>query len=364
VKPRNNHLRAIEQLVAKRRACIEAADLADLELGRALDEHCQEFSVSTGQLAGRLQMSPALVAELGSLSQGRLTALNGDGTVPSMSYSRIPDMIERYGRVSRVIGHVGSGLVLHESRLGLKAFYCDAGCHRRYIFCERMLIRFGDDAWAQIKGVQYGYGGSGPSDAYRALRLAGVPEESADAVFSSNGVNYVIEDDGSVQSRDFGATPPQTPELATDGSLVVTIRGSRWDENGDVALRAWVAYLAKDDISLPWNNGERRISIYPSRVRAERDGFDSSYDGIPQMIIEQGDLQIWLIEFVEDDPAVWIPKQFRRYLEVLNALPEDILAADDASPFRRWLASHSHRRPSVIGLGAGKVTRVPRLRGV
>jgi hypothetical protein len=223
-------------------------------------------------------------------------------------------------------------------------------------------MRFGNDAWVQIKRVQFGYGGEGPGNAHSALRLAEIPDEVAHTVFYSDGINLLIEDNGLIHEKDFGVTPPTMPKLATDGSLVVVIHGSRWDEAGEEKLCDWIDYLDKgNDTSLLWKNGPRRISLYPLREDAQHDGFDCSRDGVPQLVIEQGDLQLWLVEFVEDDPAVWIPRQFRRYLEVLGAIPQTVIENDDAPAFRRWLTSHTDRRPRVIGLGDGKVTRVPKL---
>ncbi|WP_131823721.1 hypothetical protein [Mycobacterium talmoniae] len=208
--------------------------------------------------------------------------------------------------------------------------------------------------------MEFGYGGQGPSDACRALQLAGLPEETAHTVFTRNGVNYLIEDGGSIRERDFGEPPPSLPKLATDGSLVVVIHGYESNECGAEELRDWIEYLDDEGNSPPWKNGPRRISLYPLRDDAEQDGFVSD-DGVPQLIIEQGDLQIWLVEFVHDSEKVWIPRQYRRYLEILGELPEDTVARDDASPFRRWWTSHADRRPRIIELGEGKVNRVPRI---
>lgn len=361
MEARKKHLKTIQCLAKKRRTCIAAADLADLELGRELEEHCQRFSISSDVLAQELGLRQSTTAELRGLSQGKVTALGPDGTIPSISYSRIPEFSERYGSVSRVIGHAGSGLVLHESGLGLQPFYRNGKHSRRYISCDHMLMRFGDDAWVQIKGVQFGYGGAGPSHAYRALQLAGLSEEVSRVVFFRDGINLLIDEDGSIRERDFGEPPPVLPRLATDGSLVAVVHGSNWHESGVNRMRNWIDYLDQAGNSLPWKPGPRRISLYPSRLDAERDGFDSSPDGVPQLVIEQGDLQLWLIEFVEDDPSVWIPRQFRRYLEIVDKLPQIIVKSDDSPPFRRWLTSHAHRRPRVIELGEGKVTRVPKL---
>ncbi|SHU30786.1 Uncharacterised protein [Mycobacteroides abscessus subsp. bolletii] len=360
---REEHLQVLRGLVRKRRACVAAADLAELELGRELGQHCQKFGVSMDELADELELRTSAMVGFRDMSQGKFTALSPDGTVPTVTYGHVSELTEKYGPVSRVIGHVGSDVVLYESDLGLKPFYRDGDRYGKYIFCEHMLLRFGDDAWVQVEGMQFGYGGTGPSNAYRVLLGVGLPEEIAELVFARNSINLIIGDDGDIVEKEFDDYPPSLPKLADDGSLVVIIHGSRLGESNRELLRWWIDYLDSEDVRVPWTDGPRRISVYHSRSDAREDGFDS-YDGIPQLIIEQGDLQIWLIEFVEDDSSVWIPRQFRRYLEILGALPEDIIAGDDASRFHRWKMSHGHRRPRIVPLGAGKVSRVPKLRDV
>lgn len=359
---RGERFAAIEELAAKRSACIAAADVAGLELGAAIDQYCQEFSMETADVAAGLMLGESAVAELRTLSRGKLTALDRDGAIPAITHSEIPAMIEQFGPVSRVIGHAGSGLVLYESGLGLSPFYPRGDRAGRQIFCEHMLMRFGNDAWLQIKGVQFGYGGMGPTRAHQALELAGLPADIADSVFYADGINLVVAEDGAVVERDFGEPPPGVPDLATDGTLVAVIDCNQCDDAGESALRSWLTYL--DSNKTVWKSGPRRISLYPLHEDAVADGFSRARGHVPQLIVEQGDLQIWLAGPAEYDPGAWIPPVFRRYLEVLDVLPTNVVAHDDASPFRRWLSSHAHRRPRVIGFPEGNtVTRVPQLRG-
>lgn len=359
---RGERFAAVEKLAAKRSACIAAADVAGLELGAAIDRYCQEFSVETADVAAGLTLGESALAELRTLSRGKLTGLDRDGAIPAITHSEIPAMINQFGPVSRVIGHAGSGLVLYESGLGLTPFYPRGDHAGRQIFCEHMLMRFGNDAWIQIKGVQFGYGGMGPTRAYQALDLAGLPEDIASSVFYADGINLVVAEDGAVAERDFGKPPPGIPDLATDGTLVAVIDCNKWDDAGEAALRRWLAYL--DSNETVWKTGPRHISLYPLHEDAVADGFSRAHGHVPQLIVEQGDLQIWLAGPAEYDTGAWIPRVFRRYLEVLNVLPKNVVDHDDASPFRRWLSSHAHRRPRVIGFPEGNtVTRVPQLRG-
>lgn len=350
----------IRELVKKRRECVENLDIANLELGEALEEYREMFSASSTELARRFDISPVVVEELADLSLGRSTALKSNGTIPVISQGHIPDMIEQFGRVTRVIGHVSSNAVLCESGLPIEKFYRDGVYSDRYIHCEHMLLRFGRDAWAQVERVLYGYGGMGPTYAHKALQNAGLPEDIAELVFYQNYVNYVIDDEGYASEKDFGEVFPSEPKLASDGSLVVVIKGYSWDDEVAEQMRDWIDYLDSPDASLPWNTGERRVSLYCSRDDAEQDGF-ASPEGVPQLIIEQGDLQLWLVEWVDDDPTVWIPKDLRPYARILGEFTEE-MAKDDAPPFRRWRTSHGSRRPRVLVGRKGGVSRTPKLK--
>ncbi|MBF9319425.1 hypothetical protein [Mycobacteroides chelonae] len=349
----------IRELVKKRRECVENLDIANLELGEALEEYRKTFSVSSTELARRFDISPVVVEELADLSLGRSTALKSNGTIPVISQGHVPDMIEQFGRVTRVIGHVSSNAVLCESGLPIEKFYRDSEHSGRYVHCEHMLLRFGRDAWAQVERVLYGYGGMGPTYAHKALQNAGLPEEIAELVFYQNYVNYVIDDEGCAAEKEFGAAFPSEPELASDGSLVAVIRGYSWDEGVAEQVRYWIDYLDSADESLPWSNGERRISLYGSSIDAKQDGFSSAH-GIPQLIIEQGDLQLWVVVSTDDDKTVWIPEELRPYARILGEFSEE-MEKDDASPFRRWLTSHGSRRPRILTGRQGGISRTPTL---
>ncbi|WP_418004393.1 hypothetical protein ACNO8X_04890 [Mycobacterium sp. PDNC021] len=338
-----------------------AADLAELQLGRELALYAESYAVSGKELASVFGLRESTVVELQSHCRGKNTAVNIDGTIPSIDYWGIPEMAKRYGPVTRVIGHKGSDLVLYESELGILPFRRSSERINGYLHCEHMLMRFGDNAWVQIKGTEYGYGGVGPTTAFRALQLAGLPEKAAQTVFSEVGINYDIDDNGAVREREFQECPPGLPKMANDGTLVVVIRGFSWNDSALHQMSWWFDYLNQEGISLPWNDGPLRVSLYARRADAAQVGFRTSDGDIPQLVIERGDLQIWLVEFVKDDPAVWIPRQFRRYLTMLNLLPTDVVALDDASPRQRWLASHAKRRPPIIRLSVEQATRVPNL---
>lgn len=356
----DDQLNKIYELVEKRRKCIENVDLVNLELGEALEEYRKEFPVPTPELARRFDLSPVVIEELSDLSLGRSTALTSNGTIPIIGQGRVQDMIEQFGPVTRVIGHVSSNAVLCESGLPIEKFYRDSQYSGRYIHCEHMLLRFGRDAWAQVERVLYGYGGMGPTYAHKALQNAGLSEDIAELVFYQNYVNYVIDDEGYASEKEFGASFPSEPELASDGSLVVVIRGYSWDEGVADQMRYWIDYLDSPDASLPWNNGERRVSLYRSSADAKQDGFGST-EGIPQLIIEQGDLQLWVMVSADDDPTVWIPEELRPYARILGEFSEE-MDKDDAPPFKRWLTSHGSRRPRILPGHRGGVLRTPTLK--
>ena len=255
-----------------------------------------------------------------------------------------------------------------------------------------LMLRLEDAGWVGVDNVTVGYGGTGPSNAYRALLSIGIDDELAHEVAFYNRVSHVrLDEHGNAEFVQEGRQWPRiglpAPEPLGDGAHRFCVRmrvggGTTYSaapaEDGDPTLNGfyasppdeltlrqrWLKYL--DDPPV-WLSGpeSRRGTLFTSPEAAAAAGFSDqgaeqssaflirSGHSEYQLIIEQGVLQLWFSAYTSTDPSVWVAPEFHDVLLDAGLLPKDVVEADEASTLRKLLSRHRNRRPASISLGEG-----------
>ncbi|RIR12621.1 hypothetical protein [Mycobacteroides abscessus] len=262
-----------------------------------------------------------------------------------------------------------------------------------------LMLNLEDSGWIGVDNATVGYGGTGPSNAHRALVSVGIEDDLASKIAFYNRVSHVrFDEDGNAKYLQSGSQWPRfglsTPEAFGENldrfriKLLIADDLDGYDDDDSEfvdrnlvadgfyasppdSLTLWERWLKYLDNPPVWLAGpqERCGTLFTSLEAADEAGFSdeprSARGGSPihidigsysvsstyQLIIEQGPIQLWLTAYTSTDPSVWVPPEFHDVLRDANLLPEEAIAADKASTLRKLVSRHRNRRPASIPLG-------------
>ncbi|MBU8820357.1 hypothetical protein KL864_31235 [Mycolicibacterium goodii] len=264
-----------------------------------------------------------------------------------------------------------------------------------------LMIRLEEAGWVGVSNVNVGYGGTGPTNAHRALIGIGIDDDVADEIAFSNRVSHVqFDDDGNPkflhdggQGRRRGLSVPEAfgenfdrfriRMLITDAVPGFSDGRRAGADIGDGLLpsgpddlplwRRWINYL--DDPPSWLAPAQRRHgTLFTSPQAADNAGFNDlspaeraarrgpvhvdqlAASRAYQLIIEQGAVQLWIAAYISMDPSVWVPREFHDVLLAAGLLPEAVVEADEASTLRKFISRHRNRRPASVPLGFDHAT--------
>lgn len=235
----------------------------------------------------------------------------------------------------------------------------------------RMLWRLDDGHWVGVEDVQFGYGGTGPSNTVRALTAAGVDEALALDVAGHGWAEVdLVEQTEQLGPRSMtGRFPHAFLEQPGCGRAYVhTITG---DLGGE--FEAWVDFLDRPAAQLPrWLRGERTARVFLEPQAATSQGFTmravrstGSISPKPAtVVIEQGRFQLWLRTFTPEPPRRLSDETYDS-LAKADLYPNDLAQLDSRSRFQGYLDRMLGREPvrpdwfDISRSGTGELSSVP-----
>lgn len=248
------------------------------------------------------------------------------------------------------------------------------------------------DEWIAVDDVQVGYGGYGPTQTRHVLvdELRLIDSELVDAIaysrvsivdpnaspadwFHTDDWPYVkvpsltVDPSGyAISTTEVDHVPPGDGGFAAAAAWRARRVPSANEMNPPSGLHRWIELLdgrLPSKVAFPqWLKGERRARVFLDRQEAIRQGFQwrGENHSSPTVIIEQGDLQIWLRTPSPDNESQWLSDQAHRALMLANVagsrasgarLLERMAAHDAQNIVLRWVHSRIELRPLVVDIG-------------
>ncbi|KMV18289.1 hypothetical protein ACT17_11670 [Mycolicibacterium conceptionense] len=323
--------------------------------------------------------------------------------LPVLSESELVQAVQQGGPVTEIAASFGDTDTMFLSREPFARFV-----KGKWLHIPHLMLRLDETGWIGVSNTTVGYGGTGPTNAHRALSSIGIDDDLAREVAFYNRVSHVVFDaDGNPSFNEQGVQWPRlglaAPEpfgdnldrfriklLVTDGVPCgdddVLSEPDEADDgfyesepDGLTQWQRWLKYLDNPPAWLPPSD-TRRGTLYTSLEAAGDAGFsdiaradreanrrspvrvdiDNPYFTYP-LIIEQGPVQLWLTAYTSTDPTVWVPPEFHDVLRDSGLLPKEAIdtdAGNKASTLRGLVSRHRNRnrRPSSIPLGLGHAT--------
>ncbi|MGB3674843.1 MAG: hypothetical protein WA988_10415 [Candidatus Nanopelagicales bacterium] len=330
----------------------------------------QEF-LTAAEKAGPAPMPAPPAKPLPVLSEGELVGAVRDG-----------------GPIVEIIASFCETDVLFMSREPFARFANPDWGHGMRI--PHLMLLLEEAGWVGVDNATVGYGGTGPSNAHRALVAVGIDDDLASAIAFDNRVSRVVFDEAGVPK--FLEAGTQWPRLGLSVpepfgenrdrfrvKVLIGDRGRGCDDDvfagggdsmdgfypsppDDLTLtQRWLRFLDSPPAWMP-PPARRGGTLFTSLSTAAEAGFrDGSQTGpvhmesptsTYQLIIEQGPVQLWITAYTSPDPSVWVPVEFHDVLSEAGLLPQYAVAADAASTLRKLVSRHRNRRPASITLGA------------
>lgn len=369
--------------------CLMDADEAVRHLNNELKEHTdrrarlsqqiEQETLRLGAVAALLkkrynqsQSASASVADMSAAYMGELIARAQDAEVQAsdpirsvawISGSKAADYVRRrHASVDRIIASFADYDTLYMSGEHPQALI-PAG----YARPPHMMWHLDDpNEWIGIDNVQVGYGGTGPGYAYDALKSLGIDETLI------RKIAYSRVSDVNPRQPDSGEHSDHWPkfnvpgiQITSAGWVYSTLAGegraervrSRADSDGfypdkpaDTPLQRWLSLL--DGADCPqWAKGNRVARVYLDSQSAPR-SIGSRLRRF-ELIIEQGDLQLWIPAFPPRDQTQWLSEEVYESLLAADVYPGELAAKDARGAFWRWVDSQvlNKRRPLMVNIG-------------
>lgn len=345
-----------------------SAKLADLDqrAGEIAEQLTREDGISHSAIARRLGVSHTHVRNLIDRATSAGLRRNPEWLTPTMSGGHAVRYLETTRRsIARIIAGFDASDVLLHSGLHPQAFEQAAGFP---VYPPNMLWQLDDGNWLGIDDVNVGYLGTGSTNAQRALENAGVPADLAHDV--AYAYRFSVTDVTAEEIIECDKESPRYPGglFVREGSAYVTkldrqaLAGrdratSRRERNGETLseLEQWLHYLDGDCPA--WMNGERVARVFMSTESARAQGFDephfvSGHGGPYPLIIEQGDLQLWIPFYPPTEGPQLLSADMYQALAMANLYPEQIAQRDHRTRFLRYLDSRfgSQERPGFLDI--------------
>ncbi len=323
----------------------ERAALTMGAIGNLLKNRYGQTQAVTAELIG---VAPATLSGwMQRATDAGHTAEDPIGRIVTVTPGRIADLLATSGAViDRIVGG-GSLPILAMTGLALDAFRSETEIQIPSLMAHNAT----DDSWIGVLDVlTANYFGTGPSNAYRAATELGVDPEIAEQIAYTNESTDLDMNTGVLVRGqvDFSQYPWELPQPHRDDPTVfVHCCGIR-----QVPER-WITFLTT---ATPphWADAPLLGRVYTTAQAAYDDGFTEhhrySSRGASQLILERGQIQLWLSGFPPADPTRWLADEVYDVLDSVGLFPKEIRERDTASNIRKWLSSRGHPRPPFIDL--------------
>lgn len=330
---------------------------ADLEIGQTIGELLDcESAHSLSSIARMLGISHTHVKTLARRAQAASDTVDGRtdrrGWLPPMlsGFHAAKYLASTGRRVHRVIASFSSADILWISGLPPSMFDHGPGM----LDLPHMLWQLDDGSWLSVGPVNVGYGGTGGTLAFQALDRAGVNEDMANEIANLRWSDTHIE-----RGETVGATTWPKVRLAAPASLgsfyvlavgrdSLTQREERIDPTGFYPSHpagspfTWaIDYLdgVGPDHAQPlptWLHGPRRARVFLDTRSAHEQGFGDRERGCT-LVIEQGDLQLWVFTYPPRDPTQLLSDEAYDALAYAGLYPDELAKLDARGRFWRYI---------------------------
>lgn len=387
----NDQMSALAQ---RRSQAQEEIDRAGLEIGATATYLRDVLDQPKARSAEYARLSPSHMTELMRTAAEQNVSI-GDplSRIPFLARAELQAHLNKTGGAHRIIASFSRSDPLYMSGIDPSALV-----DKRYgqdIHLPHMLIQSGDGDWVAVDNVNVGYGGTGPSNAFRELSGLGLSPELARSITASrvSDVNLDNPDDALLSSSwphvhldapsplaDFFVVVLPTPtENRLPRMSVINDafrRAQRQRTTGDAGddgydyteggfyptrpidppLTRWLEKLDSGDAP-NWLCGQRRARVYLDRETAREHGFSQESRnpwGGPRavypVIIEQGRLQLWLSIPTSNDPTILFTPEIYDALDQAGFYTTEYRERDEQGAFWRWLRSHGSQRPAMVDM--------------
>lgn len=356
------------RLSAARRASLLNTATIEGELGPVLTKlHDQGRSLSElGRMVGG---SHVLAKSMIERTHVDSPSASHGWTVPIVGTREAVEHAMSYG-LRRVIASFDASAVYHHSRLHPSVFAAGYGTT---LTVPQMLWELdvaSEERWLGVDNVNIGYTGTGPGNALNALTQAGVDTTLARTIaYESQFADLDVTAQRLVIANQTGS-PYALDRPTKEGDVFAFIAGRDPDTivnprrpgHGLAPGTSELGPLAKHFALHPsqrapwighWDDRHARLYLNPAAARAS--GFHRQLATGPpmtyQLIIEQGEAQIWMPLYPPDDGRLLGDEAYET-LAQFDLVPTDIRRHDVRSQPRRWLAQllTGRRRPPWIDI--------------
>lgn len=291
--------------------------------------------------------------------------------LPVLKGRALDDFSDQHGGPARIVAGFNQGDVFALTHLHPNRFYD----HGRPIWAH-VLIQMASGEWVSLDDTQVGYGGTGPKRTNQALQGLGVPDEvAADVarerisdVYLDGTVTTLLGGSESLLLRGLPVPVNNTCVVPLDFEgeppSLHPYRPLKDEHNDQPSMFAtWIQFL--DQPTPPdWAEGNRSARVYTDPDAAmdagltERTLGDNSAGAIGhfQMVIQQGDIQLWVALLPPDDESqIAHPTTYDR-LETAGFDVTALKTADARPAWRRRLTHRNKPTPDYVDLGDQPIT--------
>ncbi|BCI84574.1 hypothetical protein MTY66_61990 (plasmid) [Mycolicibacterium sp. TY66] len=274
--------------------------------------------------------------------------------------------------IDRIVTTRGDTQMLAMTNLPIDAF-----SDGRHVDVPLMMAHNADTGeWIGVDNVLPGaYGGTGPSNVYRAAEELGLDDNLAREIAYTDECSDVDVFNGTATHPrvNTSAYPYPLPNPHPDNPAVFVQDFAcnaldEWVHGRDdksttlsyaIYLRSWLKFFTHPEPP-SWAQGPLRARIYIAPEAAAADGFGRpgwyGSDAVCQLILERGRTQLWLSLRQAHDPARWVSDEAYDLLAAIDHFPKEFEAEKDApSMLRRWIRARTPERvrPPYLDVGPG-----------
>lgn len=378
----------LTDLASRRQQASDQADHYALELGATIKHLRDRYGQSQAASGRRIGLAPARVSELVTrASEVDLPFIDPMNLVLTMDARAFPEYLRtRDDRIDRIVASFYQDDIPYAAGIHPLRFAYDSAVSGHLSFPQMVVHLEEADEWVGIQQVNVGYNGSGPGAVTDLLhRHLGMPEAITKRIaysrFSDSDPRtgkgiFTDEDRPRYQlSRLYGHGTFLSTFIGVDQhtnngkSLPRPFPGEESNQPQGTVLQRWIDFLDGPDRP-DWTRGTRRARVFLNRQAAEAQGFVDP--GVPALrrrrvayiVIEQGDLQLWLHAYPPRDTTQYLSDEAYEALGTAGLYPAELAAKDARGKFWRVLRStvDGNQRPNFIDID-GELEHTPQPRG-
>ncbi|MDN5899311.1 MAG: hypothetical protein L0H74_04515 [Brachybacterium sp.] len=370
--------RELESLGRRRERTQQAVEEIKLEIGATAKFLRDELDQAKAESARMVGISPSHMTEwMANAARCGHTIADPFARVPLLSGAELQEHVSRHGGLARILASFERADPLYMS--GVDPTRLVSG---GVVVVPNMLISTRDGDWVAVRNVNVGYAGTGPSNAIRELSGLGLDPDLAEQIASRRVSDVTLCIQASDPQAHFDDAPPLglpapqplhdwfvSPVELEDTFQVLRRRKKVRDPDRHLSplLERWLNYLDRPREELPaWLHGSRHARVYLDRSAAQADGFapvtlrpGAPPSAVYPLLIEQGQLQLWVDLPTSNDPTVLFTNEIYDALGLAGFYTHQQRARDAKSAFWRWLHTLGARRPAYVDLHAAGLRHVP-----